>query len=197
MNTIFFDKIADLLTNILAITNNSILLTADFNCPGKDSDTIDARFTAMLELFGMVQTDSGLTRRKSLLDILADNEEESFVNNVRLDDAGCVSAHRTVLAQLALGWRRLMQVTFSFRRLRQLNFNFFENSLRGSSLFTNSATSPNDFADQLAEVLTSELDKVALKTVTRTSTEKQINQFLYDAAVKAKKERWRLERCWK
>ena len=65
-------------------------------------------------------------------------------------------------------------------------------------LFTNLATSANGFAVQLAEVLTSELDKVApLKTITRMSTGKRINRFLSDEAVKAKQERRRLERCWK
>ena len=62
----------------------------------------------------MVQTVSGLTRGNNLHDILAHNEEESFVNNVRLGDAGCASDHRMVLAQLALGWRCLKPVTFSF-----------------------------------------------------------------------------------
>ena len=102
MNAAFFDEIADLLTNILATTSNSLLLTGDFNCPGKDSNTIDARLTAVLELFGIVQTVFCSTRGNNLLDILAHNEEESFVNNVRLDDAGCVSDHRMVLAQLRL-----------------------------------------------------------------------------------------------
>ena len=111
------------------------------------------------------------------------------MNNVRLDDAGCASDHLMVLAQLALVWRRLKPVMFSSRRLKQHNFDFFENSLRNSSLFTNPVTSANGFADQLAEVLTSELDKVAsLKTVTRTSTGKRINRFLSDEAVKAKQD---------
>ena len=120
------------------------------------------------------------------------------MKNVRLDDAGCVSDHRMVMAQLALGWRRLKPVTFSVHRLKQLNFDFFENSLRNSSLFTNQATSANGFADQRAEVLTLELDKVApLKTVTCTSTGKRIHRFLSDEAVRAKQERWWLDRCWK
>ena len=106
-----------------------------------------------------------------------------------------------VLAQLALGWRRLKPVTFSFRRLKQLNFDFFENSLRSSSLFKNPATIANGFANQLAEVLTSELDKVApLKTVTHTSTGKQINRFLSDESVRAKARtsaaRTLLEQIW-
>ena len=82
--------------------SKSLLLTGDFSCPGKDSNTLEARLAAVLELFGMVQTVSGPTRGNNLLDILAHNDEESFVNNVRLDDAGCVSNHRMVLAQLAL-----------------------------------------------------------------------------------------------
>ena len=78
------------MTNILATTSESLLLTGDFNCPGSESNTIDTRLTTVQELFGMVQTVSGSTRGNNLLDILAHNDEESFVNDVRLDDAGCV-----------------------------------------------------------------------------------------------------------
>ena len=88
------------------------------NCPGTDSNTVDARLTAVLDLFYMVQTVSGPVRGNNLLDVLAHNEEESFMNNIPLDDAGCVSDHRMMLAQLGLGWRRLKPVTFSFRRLK-------------------------------------------------------------------------------
>ena len=107
-----------MLTNVLATTGRSILLTGDLNCIGKDSNSIDVKLTTVLELFGMVLAVKGPTRGNSLLDILAHNEEDSFVNNVRLDDAGCVSDHRMVLAQLALGWKRFKPVTFSFRRLK-------------------------------------------------------------------------------
>ena len=166
MNAVFFAETVDLLTNILATTSKSFLLTADFNCPGRESNTIDVRPTAVLELFGMVQTVSGPIRDNNLLDILAHNDEESFVNNVQLDDAGCFqSLNGADITSTRL--RHLKPVTFSFRRLKQLNFDFFKNSLRNSSLFTNTATSANGFADQLAEVLMSELDKVVpLKTVT-------------------------------
>ena len=65
VSAVFFDEIADLLTNILATTSNSLLLTYDFNCPGDDSNTIEARLSAVLDLFSMVQT------VYNLLDILA------------------------------------------------------------------------------------------------------------------------------
>ena len=48
-NTVFFDEIANLLTKILATTSKSLFLTGDFYCPGKDSNTIDARLTVVLE----------------------------------------------------------------------------------------------------------------------------------------------------
>ena len=132
VNAVFFDEIADLLTNILATTSKSLLLTGDFNYPGKASNTIDARVTAVLEEFGMVQMVSCPTCGNNLPDILTHNEEESVVHYVRLDDAGCVSDHQMVLAQLELGWRRLKPVTFSFRRLKQLNFDLFEKSTQST-----------------------------------------------------------------
>ena len=138
------------------------------NSPDKNSNTINARLTAVLELFGLVQTVSGPTRGNNFLKILAHNFLvlqtmdglmmqtvctiiECFVNNVRVDDADCMSDHRMTLAQLASGWRHLKPVLFSFHRLKQLNFDFFENCLNSSSLFASPATSANGFAHLFAE----------------------------------------------
>ena len=71
VNPVFFDEMADLLTNILATTSKSLLLTCDFNCLDKDSNNIDTRLTTVLELFGIVQTVSGATCSNNLLEILA------------------------------------------------------------------------------------------------------------------------------
>ena len=68
LSAIFFDEIADLLTNVLATTGRNILLTGDLNCPGKDLNSIDIRLTTVLELFCMVQAVNEPTRGNSLLD---------------------------------------------------------------------------------------------------------------------------------
>ena len=70
-----------------------------------------------------------------------------------------VSGHQMLLAQLALGWRRIKPVTFSFHQLQKVSFDFFENSLNSSFLFASPATSANGFTHLLADVLTSELNK--------------------------------------
>ena len=48
-NAVFFDEIANLLTNIPVTTRKGQLLTGYFNCPGKDSNTIDTGLTSVLE----------------------------------------------------------------------------------------------------------------------------------------------------
>ena len=56
----------------------------------------------------------------------------------------------------------------------------------------------NVFTDQLADVLTTELDRVAsLKTVARPSIGKPMNRFLNHEAFGAKQARRRWERHWK
>ena len=67
-----------------------MILTVQAGCQAPSN----ARLTAVVELFGMDQTVSGPKRGGDLLDMLAHNDEDSFVNNVRLDDACCVSDHR-------------------------------------------------------------------------------------------------------
>ena len=172
-----------------------LLITGDLNCPGPDPNNADDRLASVFELFGFAQLVREPTQESNLLDVLACMEGDSFVENVSVDDAGCLSVHQMVLAQLNLGWRRHQPVTFSYRRVREVDFPLFESNLRASSLFINPLASADGYVDQLENVLTMKLGKVApLKTVTRTSTGKPINRLLSKEAVEAKIMRRKLER---
>ena len=92
------------------------------------------------------------TRGSNLLDVLVCMEGDSFVENVSVDDAGCLSDYRMVLAQLNLGWRRHQPVTFSHRRLHEIHFPLFESNLRASSLLINNSASADGYVDQLENV---------------------------------------------
>ena len=169
----FFGELTDLLANILTKSSKHLLITGDLNCSEPNPNNADDRQTSVFELFGFAQMVRELTRGSNLLHVLACMEGDSFVENVSIDNAGCLSIHRMVLAQLNLGWRRHQPVTFSYRRVREIDFPVFESNLRASSLFINPSASADGYVVQLENVLTTELGKVApLKTVTRRSTGK-------------------------
>ena len=160
-----------------------------------DSNTVDDGLISVFDLFGMTLLVRRPTRGVNLLDVLACGEDDhESVKNVRLDDVGCLSHHRMVLASLSFGWRHINPVSFSYRPITSVDCSLFDANLRASSLLQQ----PNGFADQMADVITGELDKAApLKTVKRLSSGKPINRFLNHEAVVAKQERRRLERHWK
>ena len=73
----------------------------------------------------------------------------------------------------------------------------FEQALHPSTLFTNPAATVDSFADQLADVVSEELDLVApLKTCLRRRSKPSI-KWLSKEASDAKRERRRLEGIWK
>jgi len=79
-----------------------------------------------------------------------------------------------------------------------MDFDSFEPSLLSSSLFTDPDNTVDAFVDQLRNVVTSTLDKLApFCTVYRISGGSHINRFLSQEATHAKRYRRRLERSWK
>ena len=153
---------------------------------------------SVLDVFGLIQLVPGPTLDNNLLDIVAGQKEECIVEEVQVDDAGCISDHRHVLAHLRIGWRRQTSVTFKYRRIYQMDHVQFETNWRASSLFINPAKNVDEYRDQLADDVTQELDRLApVKTATRSSSGGLVNRFLTTEAIDSKKERRRLERKWK
>ena len=84
-----------------------------------------------------------------------------------------------------------------FRKVKNIDIPTFEQALRRSTLFTNPASTADSFADQLADVVSAELDLVApLKTCLWRQSKPSTKWFPKEAA-DAKRERRRLEGVWK
>ena len=84
-------------------------------------------------------------------------------------------------------------VEVSFRKVKNIDIPTFEQALRRSTLFTNPASTADSFADQLADVVSAELDLVAsLKTCLRRQS-KPSTKWLSKEAADAKREHRRLE----
>ena len=77
-----------------------------------------------------------------------------------------------------------------------MNLEAFEDSFRQSALFSHPAASADAFADQLADVVTMELDKLAPVRTGKQRRPKSITRWLSKPAIAAKRRRRRLEKAW-
>jgi len=183
---------------LMSIAYKSLLITGDFNCPGQTQCTVDDDLLGVFSSFGLTQLVKVSTREKNILDLLACSSDLLSICTLSVDDAGCISDHRMIIATLSVSWRQHQKVNFTFRRTKSVDSESFEQALYASSLFTAPKTSNDEFADQLADIVTAELDKVApLHHATRSSHGRKINEFLSDTAKQAKRHRRRCERRWK
>ena len=137
------------------------------------------------------------TRGDNVLDVVA-THPSIVVSNVRVDEAGMVSDHRLVIATLQLPVAPVVPaVPITSRRINGIDLEEFQTALRQSSLFTNPSETADGFAQQICDVVTQELDRVAPLKTSRRRPSKPITKFLSPAAKSAKRKRRRLERTWK
>ena len=95
----FRDELADIVSSICASSNDSLLLCDDLNCAGAESSSIDDNLEFVLDSLGLDQLVRSPTREDRLLDVLAIDARDA-VSGVHVDDAGCISDHRLVLAKV-------------------------------------------------------------------------------------------------
>ena len=112
----FFDELTDVIANILASTSNQLVIVGDVNCPGTQPTSVNLDLVSVLDVFCLTQLVPGPTQDNNLLDIVLIKKDGFIVEEVQVDDAGCLSDHRLVLVQLRIGWRRQTSVTFKYRR---------------------------------------------------------------------------------
>ena len=197
LSELFFEQLSDLLTSLISTSTDHIVVCGDLNCPGTDQSSVDPRLDDIFETFGLNQHVRQATRENNLLDILA-THSTLVVKNVRVDDAGMVSDHRLIIATLQMPVTPIVPaVPVASRRINNIDLEKFQASLRESALFTNPSTTVDGFAQQIQDIVTEELDKVAPLKITRRRPSKPITKFLSPAAKSAKRERRRRERTWK
>ena len=102
-----------------------------------------------------------------------------------------------ILASVPAKVRQSVNVKRKFRNLSKINRPEFERRLLESELFSSPANYVNDFCEQLASVVTRELDRVAPLKVSSQRKSKPITRWLSPEAIKAKRTRRRLERRWR
>ena len=76
-------------------------------------------------------------------------------------DAGLISDHQLIHCKIRARRSVVRSVKVSFRKVKNINIPTFEQALRRSTLFTNPASTADSFADQLADVVSADLDLIA------------------------------------
>ena len=187
--SVFLEELSDVISEVITNSSDRLLLCGDFNC--NDVDVGD-----VLETFSLKQHVNVPTRSDNLLDLLI-SDGSYVVSDLRVDDAGCVSDHRLITAKFGFQTASRPPIRTTVRSLKNFDVNSFEAALRSSSLYTNPADTADAFADQMADVVSAELDRVApLRTVVRRRPNPTA-KWLSPEAVAAKRKRRCLERKWK
>ena len=188
----FLDELADVVRSIYTASNDRLILCGDVNCPSVDGTCTDDSLVDSSELDKFITSP---TRDDNLLDILATDTAESL-SNVEIGDAGGISDHRLVHANLAFSVPTTRIMTSTFRNMKKIVTASFETVLR-NSIFTSTAITVDAFIDQMINIITDEIDKVAPCKRCARRPSKPITKLLSDQAIAAKRERRKFERKWK
>ena len=130
-----------------------MVLCGDVNCPGVDGTCVDDSLALLLDSLGLHQLLTSPTRDDSLLDILATDTAESL-SDVEIDNAGCISDHRLVHANITFSVPITRVMTSTFWNIKNIVQASFEAVLRHSVLFESPATTVDAFTDQMVNIIT-------------------------------------------
>ena len=204
--TVFYDELSDLFTHVEAdIDADRFIACGDFNCPSSvvshdvNSDLLSLLDTHGLRQFVSTSTRCTATSRSSLLDVVIANRTTRRLQQLVVQPTHDVSDHDLVTWLFSVKCCPPRQfLTYHFRSLKHLDVLQFQNDVKQSELFLKPAATTDDFADQLDIVTTDILNRhCPLQTRRKIAPLRQVNRWLSDRAVEAKRVRRRLERKWK
>ena len=193
---IFIDELSDFLSYCATSFGQRVLLCGDVNFSGNSGDVDDELLTLLRE-HGFIQLVNEPTRNNNILDVIAVyGEEVKMYSDVNVLDLGPPFDHKLVSCKIKLCIEQQSEVKQSFRDLKNIDVLRFR-QLSSSTLFSDPAESADEFANQIEIVGSEIMDQLApLKTKFKTKR-KRPQIWLTDEAIKAKRQRRRLERKWK
>ena len=205
-SSVFLEELSDLIANIYVDTIGNLLLCGDMNCPGSGSDRVNDDLSILLSSFKLIELVHKSTRCKNLLDVVA-TDDPAAVLDLKVYDCGLISDYCLVVFEMKFHTHRGQPIKYSYRNLKNLDIDALAlknldvdalaDALRRSLLFTSPEPTVNSYTDQLVDVVSRELDRLApLRTVTRRQS-KLATMWLSDEAVKAKRVRRRYENILK
>jgi len=173
----------------------NLVVCGDENCPGPTPSSVDVGLAEMLDLLGLTQLVGSPTRDNNLLDVLA-STSSTLITNVAVDDAGLISDHRIVTANVTIRSPK-PTIAYTWRQLWKVDPSTFESAIHQSELFTSPAVGTDDYAKQLVRVVSQQLDVMAPLRHGLHRPPKPITKWLSPETVAAKCVRRRLERKWR
>ena len=132
----FLGELADVDTSIYTACNDRLVLCGDVNCSGVDDTCVDDSLSSLLDSLGLDQLVTSPTRDDNLLDILANDTAESL-SDVEIDNAGGISDHRLVHANLTFSLPKSRVITSTFRNIKKIHPASSETALRHSVVWVN------------------------------------------------------------
>ena len=166
------------------------------------SPDVSSDLVSLLDTHGLCQFVSTATRRtaagsSSLLDVVIANRTTRRLQQLAVQPTHDVSDHDLVTWLFSVKRRPPRQsVTYHFRSLDVSPDD--SNDVMQSELFLKPAATTDGFADQRDTVTTDILNQhCPLQTHRKIASSRQVNRWLSDRAVEAKRVRRRLERRWK
>ena len=201
--TTFYDELFDLFTHVGAdIDADRFIACGDVNCPSTATgNDVNSDLLSLLDMHGLCQFVSTATRctsasRSSLLDVVIASQTTRRLLQLAVNPTHGVSDHDLVTWLFSVKRRLPCQfLTYQFRNLKHLDVAQFQNDVMQLELFLQPATTTHGFANQLDIVITNILNKhCPLQTRRKIVPTCQVNRWLSECAVEAKRVRRRLER---
>ena len=166
----FVDELSDAIASLNANYTDNLVVCGDVNCPGPTTSSVDVGLAEMLDSLGLTQLVGSPTHDNNLLDVLA-LTSSTLITNVAVDDAGLISDHRIVTANVNVRSPK-PTVAYTWRQLQKVDPSMFESAIRQSELFTSPAVETDDYAEQLVRVSTARRDGA---TTSRSTSPSEAN----------------------
>lgn len=200
----FVDDLSDLLVKVGDfIAADRLIMCGDFNCPGVVSTSVCVELSSLLDVHELQQFVNSPTRRvssaASLLDLVIGSASSKRISQVAVMSTHGVSDHELLTWSFIMNIRPRRQVhSYRFRNLKKIDMERFKYDIRCSDLFTEPASTADEFADQLDATITRILDvHCPLQSRCKLASSRLENRWLSTDAVAAKRSRRRLERKWR
>ena len=156
-----FDELANLLSLLDDRFSDRLVVCGDLNCFGLTETSGDDELLTVLEIYGFEQFVLGPTQKDptscSLLDPVIGARNLTLIYSVTVCLSFNVTDHRLLIRKLSTVRVRPQPITFQYRRVRSK----FGSDIRSSSLFSNPASTVEEFVQQTDDVVLEALNKHA------------------------------------